>query len=98
MSHAGTEPASRPLTAQGRVQDDHGTVTCVGPLDTGNPTPNALMSGAKDGTITIWDLRINTPAMRMTAAEGPSASAMVQSPFFFCPDREYTGRTKLLIG
>ena len=62
------------------LQDEHGTVTCIGTLDTGTANPNVLMSGARDGTITVWDLRENRPVMHMhvpaTSSDNPSAPAV----------------------
>ena len=62
------------------MQDEHGTVTCIGTLDTGTANPNVLMSGARDGTITVWDLRENKPVMHMhvpaTSSDNPSAPAV----------------------
>ncbi len=60
------------------MQDEHGTVTCVGPLDTGSPNPNVMMSGAKDGTITVWDIRSQKPAIHMAVSDPADDSAMVR--------------------
>ena len=56
-------------------------MTCVGALDTGTPNPNVLMSGAKDGTITVWDIRSQKPAIHMAifdAADDSSAMVRLQ--------------------
>ena len=52
-------------------------MTGVGPLDTGSPNPNVLMSGAKDGTITVWDIRSQKPAIHMAISDPADDSAMV---------------------
>jgi len=59
------------------VQEEHGVVTCVGMLDTGSPNPNVMMSGAKDGTITVWDIRTQKPAIHMAVTNPGDDSAMV---------------------
>ena len=53
-------------------------MTCVGALDTGSPNPNVMMSGAKDGTITVWDIRSQKPAIHMAVSDPADDSAMVR--------------------
>ncbi|CAK0784420.1 hypothetical protein CVIRNUC_007624 [Coccomyxa viridis] len=80
--------SSSTADAVATLNDEHGTVTCIGTLDTGTANPNVLMSGARDGTITVWDLRENKPVMHMhvpaTSSDNPSAPAV--DPIVTCFD------------
>jgi hypothetical protein len=63
------------------MQEEHGTVTCVGPLHTGQPNPNVMLSGTKDGTITVWDIRQQQAAVHMHVEEaGTEGEPMVCRP------------------
>lgn len=56
-------------------------MTCVGPLHTGQPNPSVMLSGTKDGTITVWDIRQQKAAIHMHVEEaGAEGEPMVCRP------------------
>ena len=53
-------------------------MTCVGSLDSGQANPDVVLSGSKDGTLTMWDIRSKRIALYMAIADPAKDSAMVR--------------------